>query len=54
MATGTGLCEMEESSHILYTVHENQTKIHDKDNEEEALVTIIQKVAFNTMGASLY
>ena len=49
-----GLYKMRESSPILPTVHENQTEIHDEDNEKEVSVTIIPKVAFTTTGASLH
>ena len=45
---------MGESSPILPAAHENQTEIHDEDNEEEVSVTIILKVAFTTTEASLH
>ena len=47
------MCEMEESSSILPTILKNQEQIYDS-NEEEALVSVIDKDTFTTTGASLH
>ena len=46
------MCEMEESSPILSIILKNQEQIHN-DDEEEASVSVIDKDAFTTTGASL-
>ena len=43
---------MGESSPIVLTIHENQDKFYNEENEEELSVTVIPKVAFTTTGAS--